>query len=67
MTIMDMQNELYNPNTMKVVVNQYVIFYEAKFQKWSNDSVKQYISVVLDCTNDEKNIKAYGGCTITSR
>jgi hypothetical protein len=31
MTIMDMQNELYNPNTMKVVVNQYVIFYEAKF------------------------------------
>jgi hypothetical protein len=31
MTIMDMQNELYNPNTMKVIVNQYVTFYEAKF------------------------------------
>ena len=43
---------LYNPSTKKIIIIRDIIFYKAKFQTWSNESVKQIISMDLDYEND---------------
>ena len=55
---------LYNLSTEKIIIIRDIIFYKAKFQTWSNDSVKQIISLDLDYENDKKKKKAFRGHTL---